>query len=118
GGHLPPRLVAGGQERDGRHRWSGDGLKTISGRAHYTTWARPLAREEAKMHDIELVIVDPDTGEVIDIGTLADRELDELHLYLSVMEREYRRLQQMVWNYLLQSAALTLHDRQAQVQRV
>lgn len=52
------------------------------------------------MHDIELVIVDPDTGEVIDIGTLADRELDELHLYLSIMGREYRRLEQMVWNHL------------------
>lgn len=56
------------------------------------------------MHDIELVIVDPDTGEVIDIGTLADRELDELHLYLSIMEREYRRLEQMVWNYLRKRA--------------
>ena len=56
------------------------------------------------MHDIELVIVDPDTGEVIDIGTLADRELDELHLYLSIMEREYRRLQQMVWNHLRKRA--------------
>lgn len=56
------------------------------------------------MDDMMLVIVDPETGEQFNLDTLTDRELDRLHLHLSVMQQEYRHLEQAVWTVLRQRA--------------
>ena len=51
-------------------------------------------------HKQRMVIVDPETGEVIDINALSDRELDALHLHLRFMQEEYARLERWVWSAL------------------
>lgn len=51
-------------------------------------------------HEQRMVIVDPETGEVIDINALSDRELDALHLHLRFMQEEYSRLERWVWSAL------------------
>lgn len=49
-------------------------------------------------------IADPETGEAISLDTLTDRELDELHLHLSAMQREYAALEREVWRHLRERA--------------
>lgn len=55
-------------------------------------------------HEQRMVIVDPETGEVIDINALSDRELDALHLHLRFMQEEYARLERWVWSALRERA--------------
>src|SRR5690606_36549420 len=58
--------------------------------------ARPSQHTEGGrhvQHEQRMVIVDPETGEVIDINALSDRELDALHLHLRFMQEEYTRLE-------------------------
>lgn len=51
-----------------------------------------------------LEIVDPETGEVIDLRALTDAEIDELHMVLQYHIDEYRRLERLVWHEMRRRA--------------
>lgn len=45
-----------------------------------------------------LRVVDPDTGEALDLTRLTDREIDELHLMVHARATEWRLLERTVWS--------------------
>lgn len=51
-----------------------------------------------------LLVVDPESGEAIDLRSLTDRELDAMQLRLSWLAGEYRRLERVAWEEIRRRA--------------